>query len=128
MTSDEHLALKWLRGDDHDRSLGMEPGRKALVRLLENPPLSNHEICRVMARALQELAIGEMRLTLSSRRGPGRPRKSDVERLAQAMKVNNRGFTEDSSYKRAKKLFEKRIKEKIRKRLKPRKPLEKQEK
>jgi hypothetical protein len=125
---DERLALKWLHGEDHDLDLGIEPGRAALRRLLQARRLSP-EICDVLASLLDNyIAIGEWRLTLSCRRGAGRPPKPDVERLAKAMKVNNRGFVEDSSYRRAKKLFEKRIKEKIRKRPKPRKTLEKQEK
>ena len=120
MTADERLALKWLHGDDNDRRLGIEPGRAALIRLLENPPLSNPEICRVMARAFANVAAGEMRLTLSSKRGPGRPRKDEtVKGLARGMnEINGKRAAERDTLYRAKKMF--------RKRPKPRKPLLKQ--
>jgi hypothetical protein len=78
MTDDELAALRWLLGDDNDRCLGIEPGRAALIRLLQNPPLSNADIGRALARALTPVAVGEMKFTLvlSRRNGRGRPFKT----------------------------------------------------
>jgi hypothetical protein len=82
MTDDELAALRWLLGDDNDRRLGIEPGRAALIRLLQNPPLSNADICRALARALTPVAVGEMKFTLvlSRRNGRGRPSKREPSR------------------------------------------------
>jgi hypothetical protein len=96
MTADELLALKWLQGGDTDRRLGIEPGRAALIRLLENPPLSNPDICHSLARVLTPVAVGERRLTLvmSSRRGRGRPSKAEaVKGIVRAMKERDGQLT-----------------------------------
>jgi hypothetical protein len=89
MTDDELAALRWLLGDDNDRRLGIEPGRAALIRLLQNPPLSNADIGRALARAPSRrkstpIAPGEtpsrqswrFTLVLSRRNGRGRPFKT----------------------------------------------------
>jgi hypothetical protein len=68
LTDDELAALRWLLGDDNDRRLGIEPGRAALIRLLQNPPLSNADICRALARALTPVAVGEMKFHSRHRR------------------------------------------------------------
>jgi hypothetical protein len=116
VTSDELLARKWLHGEDNDRRLGIEPGRAALIRLLRNPPLSS-EICAVLARMFDDVSVGEMRLTLSSRRGPGAPRKDGtVKGLAKAKdEVNRKRQASKDTVRRAGKMF-------LRKRKKPRKP------
>jgi len=91
MTDDERAALHWLIGGDVERDekvMGIAPGRAAMIHLLKGSAPLNADLRNALARALEPIAVGEMKFTfeLKRRKGRGRPLK-DVAAALGAVKT-----------------------------------------